>query len=125
MRETLFFSSLLLLCSIFCSDAHGQSVGPISISGTQCVSVSASSKATVAFQMTGSWSGTIQPQAAIAGQTAVNVPVTPSTSTTQQATVTGNGAFWGSISGYSTFLLCGASITGTAKVYINLSPLVH
>lgn len=125
MRGTLFFSALLLVCSVICADAEGQSLGPYSLTGTQCAAVSANSKATVAFQVLGSWTGTIQPQVSIAGQPVVNIPVSPSTSTTQQATVTANGAFWGSVSGYSTFLICGASITGTATVYINLSPLVH
>lgn len=123
MRRTLLAAALLFACSLITAEA--QQVGPISLSGTQCAAVSTTTRATVAFQIIGSWTGTIQPQASVAGQNAVNVPVTPSTSTTQQATVTANGAFWGSVSGYTTFLLCGASITGTATVYINTSERVH
>lgn len=125
MRGTLFFGALLLLCSVICSDGEGQSIGPISLSGTQCLSVSATSRATAAFQVTGSWSGTIQPQIALAGQGAVNTTAAPSTSATPASTVTANGAYYSNVSGMTTYILCGATITGTAKIWINLSEKVH
>ncbi len=115
----------LLAVLLLSAASFGQSFGPYSLTGTGCASVSVNSRATAAFQVVGTWTGTIQPQASIAGQAAVNIPVSPSTSTTQAATVTANGAFYSNVSGYSFYTLCGASITGTAKVYINLSERVH
>lgn len=125
MRGTLFFSALLLLCSVICSDAEGQSFGPYNLSGTQCLAVSANSRATATYQVLGSWTGTIQPQIAISGQAAVNGQATPANSTLPAATITANGAYFTSVSGYSTFLLCGASVTGTATIYLNLSTAAH
>lgn len=98
---------------------------PLSITGTQCVFVSVEGKATVAFQVTGSWSGTIQPQGAIDGQALSNFQVTPSTSRSPQSTVTGNGAFFTSVAGYSNFSLCGNTVTGTANVFVGVSRYAH
>lgn len=122
-RDVLIFGLLLIACAL---GAHGQSFGPYSLTGSQCASVSVDSKATVALQITGAtWSGTIQPKVSIAGQTAVNLNATPVASTTVQASITANGAYVSSVSGYTTFTLCGASITNTATVYINLSTASH
>lgn len=118
MRKILL---LILLCGLL----SAQSVGPISITSTSCASIATDQKATVAFQVTGSWSGTIQPQAAVDGQAAFNVQVTPPSSSTAQSTVTANGAYIAAVSGYNFFQVCGATVTGTAKVYLNVSPVRH
>jgi hypothetical protein len=117
--HSLFFSVLLLLCASF---AHGQSS---TLTGTQCFPIDTGGRATVALQVTGSWSGSIQPQAAIQGQSAVNLQVTPVASSTPQSTVTANGAYVVNVAGYSMFQVCGATITGTANIYANLSKFTH
>lgn len=119
--KTLICTLLLLGAS-----ALAQSVGPISLTGTQCAQISTEGKATVAFQVIGgSWSGTIQPQVALAGQAPVTIQVKPAASITAQSTVTANGAYFGSVSGYSLFQICGNTITNTATVYLNVSKFIH
>lgn len=93
--------------------------GPLSLTGTGCVQVSVDAQAQVAMNISGSWSGTIQPEAAIAGQSAANVQVTPSTSSTAASTITASGLYTATVAGYQTFLLCGNTVTGTATVYFS------
>ncbi len=119
MKNRVLLSLFVLLCA---SISWGQSS---SLTSTQCFLIDTGSRATVAFQVTGSWSGTIQPQAAIQGQSAVNLQVTPVASSTPQATVTANGAYFVNVAGYSIFQVCGASITGTAIIYANTSKFTH
>jgi hypothetical protein len=121
-RHALVFGLILLACAMF---AHGQSFGPYSLTGTQCAAVRVTQRGTATYQVTGSWSGTIQPQVSVAEQPAVNAQATPANSTTAQATITANGAYFTGVSGYSTFLLCGNTITGTASVYLNISTAGH
>lgn len=121
-RNVLFFGTFLLLCACF---AHGQSITPFTLTGTGCQSIPVDARATVGIYVSGSWSGTIQPQVTLAGQPPVNAQVKPSTSTTAQSTVTANGAYTAGVSGYSTFVVCGATITGTANVFVNVSPYIH
>jgi hypothetical protein len=113
---------LLLAASCFAQDGPNR---PLSLTGSQCGSVSVEGKATVAVLVSGSWSGTIQPEVALGGQAAVNTQVTPSTSTTPQATITANGAYTTSTAGFTVFLVCGNTITGTAKVFINVARPAH
>ena len=116
-RHTLFFGILLLLCSL----SRAQSFGPFSLTASQCLTVDVGQKGTATYQVLGSWTGTIQPKVSVAGQPAVNGQTTPAASTTPQSTITGNGAFFTPVSGYSSFILCGATITNTATVYVNVS----
>src|SRR5258707_6340045 len=122
MRQSIFFGLLLFVCSLF---AHGQSLGPYSLTGSQCAAVSVTQLGTATYQITGSWSGTIQPRISVAGQPAVNAQATPANSTTTQATITANGAYFSTVSGYSVFLLCGSTITRQAHLFINLSNPRH
>lgn len=78
-------------------------------------------KSTVGIQVTGTWTGTLQPQVAIQGQAAVNTQVTPTGSSTPQSTITANGLFTASVAGTSTFQICGPTGTGTALVWLNVS----
>lgn len=96
---------------------------PQTITGTGCTApIDVSKQATIGIYIgPSSWSGTIQPEVSIAGQAPVDVQVTPSTSSTAQSTITGNGVFTATVSGYSVFLLCGNTVTGTATVYFNVS----
>jgi hypothetical protein len=119
----LLFGGLLVACALF---AHGQEFPPQTITGTGCTKpYSLSQRGTATYQIIGSWSGTIQPQISVAGQTPVNTQATPANSTTPQATITANGAYFTSVSGYSEFVLCGNSVTGTATIYVNLSTAPH
>lgn len=97
------------------------------ITGSQCIApIAVDAQATVAFHVTGAtWTGTIQPKISIAGQAPVNAQVAPANSSTKQGTVTANGAYIASVAGYSLFQLCGATVTNTATLYVNISPYAH
>lgn len=112
---------LLLLASLTLGvSAFGQVVGPVSLTGVQCAQISTFDQtATVGIFISGSWSGTIQPQGAIQGQSAFNVQVSPAASPAAQATITANGGFVSAVAGLSVFQVCGNSITGTAVVFLN------
>lgn len=78
--------------------------------------------ATLGVQVTGTWSGTIQPEASISGQATVNIQVTPSTSSTAQSTITANGVYLAAVAGYGYVYLCGNTISsGTAVAYFKVS----
>lgn len=112
---------LFLLIFLAAVLSTAQTIGPQSITSTQCTpGVSTESMATVGFQVTGSWSGTIQPKGYIDGQPAFNLSVTPSASSVAQSTVIANGAYFVGVSGFSGFQLCGATVTNTAKIYFNV-----
>lgn len=104
---------LLLFASPF---ARGQTAGPTNLTGTQCLGIDSTGLASIGISITGTWSGTIQPSVAIGGDAAQNTQVTPSTSSTAQSTITGNGVFYASTSGTNLFQVCGNSITNTAVV---------
>lgn len=88
--------------------------GTITASG--CITVPVGNKGTVTFQVTGSWSGTIQPEGIIDGNPAFNVQVNPFQSSTPQSTVTANNVYTLNVAGLDKFLLCGATVTNTATV---------
>ena len=127
MKHALIFGLLLLLCSFVCSaDSFGQSFGPYSITATGCTKpIQISGYATATYYVEGSWSGTIQPQVSVAAQAPVNALATPAASTSTQGTVTASGAYFSSVSGYTFFVACGNSVTGTATLYINISTAPH
>lgn len=119
IRTGIFFILLLAL------PAAAQ-FGPFTVTGTQCATVQTNGQATVAFQVVGAtWTGTIQPQVAVDGLAYVNSQVTPAASSTPQGTVTANGAYFLNVAGYSQFQLCGATVTSTATIYINVSRFTH
>jgi hypothetical protein len=124
-RDVLIFGLLLILCALT-AHSQTQSFGPYSITGTQCATVPVDRNATVAFQIIGStWTGTIQPNVATAGQSAVAVQVTPVASSTKQTTIIVNGAYFANVAGFTVFKLCGASVTNTATVFVNISPYLR
>ena len=113
---------LLLFAFLFALPCFGQTVKGV-INTTECVQIATDQKATVYLQVTGGWSGTIQPKVTIDGQAYVNVQVTPSTSSTAQNTITANGAYFANVAGYSLFTVCGATVaTAPANVFLNTSP---
>lgn len=91
--------------------------GPLTITGGECKPVSVDGQSQIAINISGSWSGTIQPKASIAGQPSANVQVVPSTSTTPASTITANGLYTATVAGFQSFQLCGNTVTGTATVY--------
>ncbi len=113
---------LSLAASLLLSACAFAQVGPDTITSTQCVPIDTGAGATVAIFVSGTWTGTLQPQGTIQGQTAFNVQVAPSTSTTPQSTITANGAYVVPVAGYSSFQLCGNTVaSGTAIVYLTVS----
>lgn len=77
---------------------------------------------TIAILVTGTWSGTIQPQAQIGAQSGVDIEVYPSTApTTPQATITANGLYFCPVAGLEQFLLVATAwSSGTANIYLNV-----
>lgn len=104
--------------------ARGQTTQTLS-ANSQCTNpIDVTGLATLGMQMTGTWSATLQPEVAIGGQAAVNTQVTPSTSSTAQATITGNGAYVAAVGGYSSFLVCVTSYA-SGSVTIHFQGNVH
>lgn len=105
--------------------ARAQTYGPFVITATSspCASVdTGTTNSTVWIKVSGTFSMTLQPSAAIAGQTADNVQVVPSTSTTPQSTITAAGAYKAGIAGSSLFQVCASAyVSGTATIYLKLS----
>jgi len=122
MKHTLLRLGWITWLGLFLAcGAFGQISG--SITSNQCVSVDVSQTgSTVGIQVTGTWSGTLQPQITIQGQSPVNTVVTPVGSTTTQSTITANGGFTAAVAGASTFQVCGNTVSsGTAAVFLNRS----
>jgi hypothetical protein len=103
----------------------GQNSG--TITSTQKVCVDAlGDKSTVGIQVTGTWTGTLQPQVSLQGQAAANSQVVPSTSTTPQSTITGNGVFYANVGGAGQFCIVGNTVaSGTATIFLNASKGVN
>jgi hypothetical protein len=118
-KRFLWYPLTLLLLSV--SSLYAQSNG--SITSSQCVPIDVQGdKSTVGVQVTGTWTGTLQPQVSIQSQASQNAQVTPSTSTVPQSTITANGLYYANVGGAGTFQVCGNTVTsGTAVVWLNAS----
>ena len=113
---------IVLLCGLLCA----QSVGPVAITSTQCAPIGTDRMATVYLQITGTWTGTLTPKVAIAGNAPVPIQVTPSNSQTPQSSITANGGYFVHVAGWTYFQVCGNTVaSGTANVYLNASPASH
>ena len=114
-------STWLWLCFLFGSIANAQVTGKIT--STQCVSIQGGPNvSTIGIQVTGTWSGTLQPQVSIQGQAPTNTSVSAAGSTSTQNTITANGVFTVGVAGQDYFQLCGNTVgSGTAIVYLNSS----
>ena len=114
------FSTLLLIfacCSLAAADVT-QTLN----AANQCVQISASGQGTIGIAVAGTWSATLQPEAAVGGQAAANTVVYPVGSTTSQSTIAANGTFTSPVSGLTTFLLCVSAYTsGSATVVLTSS----
>lgn len=118
----------LILLFVWTLPALAQRVGPININSTSppnncaTVSVNPSSSSTVYIDVDGTFSATLQAQVQRSGGTAKNVQVTPTSSSTPQATITASGAFWAGAAGVDTFQVCATAYTsGTAVVSLTVS----
>jgi hypothetical protein len=118
---------LLLFLLGMASLARAQTIvsGTITGAGTSgppaCLSIDVTGQGVVGISITNTatgsaWSGTIQPEVAIGSDAPQNVTVTPYNSTTAQPTITANGNYNASVSGASTFYVCGNTVTNIANV---------
>jgi hypothetical protein len=110
------------------------SVFPVSLKAQQslssasppCAAIPVTGVATLGIQVTGTWSGTLQPEVSIGGNAFVNTQVTPSTSSTAQSTITASGAYIASVAGYDQFQICFTSYaSGTAVISYRPTSLVN
>jgi hypothetical protein len=124
VRRFLFLLFAALVSALGPPGLVAQTSG--TITNAQCAPpVGVTSQATVLVKVSGTWTGTLQPEISVQGQPADNVQVTPTNSSTAQPTITANGSYYAKVAGGSTFLLCGSTVTsGTANVYLNPSPAV-
>lgn len=121
MRKLAFFLCAFALA--LAPPAFSQSSGTITTSSASnaCPSLDASRMATVSIQITGTWTGTLNPQIAVSGSNSPQATqVTPSNSSTPQTTITANGVYY--TSGGGVIYVCGPTSTGTANVYLQPVP---
>jgi hypothetical protein len=99
------------------------------ITSNQCVQINSQGQATVYIHVgPTTWTGTLQPSVAVAGQTADNTTVVPTgdTASSAQSTITANGGYSTSVAAASVFQLCGNTVaTGTATVTLQSSDKVN
>lgn len=122
---------LLFACCALGPPLFAQQVfGPYTFSSatSPCVAVDVSSMASVGIVVNGTFSMTIQPEAAIGLAAPSNTTVVPigSTSSSSQSTITTSGYYKAlDVAPWTTFELCVSAYTsGTATVYLKPSPHV-
>lgn len=121
MKKLLF----ALLAVAVSPPLFAQVSGTITSSQLVCIGVSAD-HSTVGVQVTGTWTGTLQPQVAIQGQALTNSQVVPSTSTTPAATITANGVYYANVGSASQFCILGNTVaSGSAVVFLNAAKGVN
>lgn len=120
-------TAVVCLLVLFAFPAFAQRAGPfiINSSTSPCATIGIASdrSSTVTIDVSGTFSATLQPSVAMAGQAAHNVQVTPTTSQTPQSTITAAGGFQAlQISGWELFQVCVTSyVSGTATIYLSIS----
>jgi hypothetical protein len=121
LRHAIFCT---LVCTLGFLSAHAQAdPANQNISALNgCARFDVGGLTTLGFQITGTSSLTLQPEASIGGQAPFNIQVTPSTSSTPQSTITTSGStnigFVASVAGYNAFFLCATSYSsGTATIH--------
>jgi hypothetical protein len=121
MKKLLF----ALLAIAVSPPLFAQVSGTITSSQLVCIGVSAD-HSTVGVQVTGTWTGTLQPQVAIQGQALTNSQVVPSTSTTAASTITANGVYYANVGSASQFCILGNTVaSGSAVVFLNAAKGVN
>ena len=112
----------ILTLLLFCSGIASADVAGTLTAANQCVQISASGQGTVGIAVTGTWSATLQPEAAVGGQAASNTVVYAVGSTSSANTITSNGTYTSPVSGMTTFLLCASAYTsGTVAIVLTTS----
>lgn len=118
---------LTVFCLLFSSMALGQQTQK-AITSNQCATFNniSNSISSVAIQVVGTWTGTLQPQAGVQTQTPQPVQVFPSTSPQMpQSTIVPSGTnalYFANVPAASVFSVCGNTVaSGTATVYMNAS----
>jgi hypothetical protein len=102
-----------------------QNSGNITSNQSVCIGVSAE-HSTVGVQVTGTWTGTLQPQVAIQGQALTSAQVVPSNSTSAVSTITANGVYYANVGAASQFCILGNTVaSGTAVIFLNVSKGVN
>jgi len=104
------YVALIVLLTAFSAQA---AVNNTIITNTQCVAVDATNLGTAGIHVTGTWTGSLQPQNAIGGQPPVNLG----------SAITANGFYSVTIAGSTLFQVCGNTVTsGSATVYLSTAP---
>lgn len=86
------------------------------ITANACASITTAGMASVGMVISGSWSGTLQPEFSIGQAGYINATATATASGVNASTITANGGYSSSVSGFDNFELCAQSVTGTATV---------
>lgn len=119
---------IILLVFLLAGLARAQTSSS-TITASTCMQINVYGKGSVGINVKNSgtaWSGTIQPQVIIDADpngTTGNATVTPSTSSTAQATITANGTYYASVAGANYFQLCGNTVTNIAAIIMTPVPL--
>lgn len=127
--KKLLLIAIALATSLAASPAWAQSLAKTFTlnAANQCARIGVTNLPTVGISVSGTFSMTLQPEVAIAGQTTPqDSQVTPSTSQTAQSTITSAGNYAAPVAGYDNFYLCVSSYSsGTATVLLNPSAAVN
>ena len=118
--KKIFTALLLFVCSLAVAQNNPQTITAVN----GCVKFDVQNVATLGIKINGTFSGaTLQPEIAIAGQSADNYQVSPSTAfSTPQSTITGVGSFATYTAGFTTFYLCATALSsGTVNVWFQPS----
>jgi hypothetical protein len=125
MKLRLTLTLLLLLSGV---PLWAQRNGPFTLSAnnscTPAIAIAPGNNASVAIDVSGTFTGTLQPEILMTGQTARNTIVIPTTSQTTQSTITAVGGYTAiQVTGYDSFQLCvsGGALSGPATIYLTPS----
>jgi hypothetical protein len=94
--------------------AVAQNVGPVNLTGSQCITSVFATSQNLVITVTGTWSGILQPQ--VMAQFATNTAVTPIGLTSPTPNIRENGIYTINVTGPNQFQVCAQSISGTATV---------
>lgn len=111
--------AILSLVLLIGHGTRAQNLGPFYINATSSPCAIAPASATMGIVVTGTFTGTLQPEVQVGNNPAANTTVTPAGSTTAQSTITASGTYTSSVGGFTTFQICATAWTsGTATIYL-------
>jgi hypothetical protein len=121
--KRVFLPALLLLLA-FAGAAAGQTTQSLSALNACTLPIDLGGYASLGAQLTGTWSGTLQPEVSINAQTPTNTTVTPTTAPqTPQSTITTNNLYSPTVT-TGQFILCMTSYS-SGTVTINFQGNTH